>query len=157
MRTHSDSKRGTSLRTVTLLVVYPALRQLPQPEWGEALKLARETNLDTIEWTGVLAGIACVTYLLRFDADQAALTLPARYLIQFLGAAPLLALALGPFYLRRTRRGLDQEIERRHGAGPSPAASLERIAASSRDRGIVKPDLQHDQDYLEQQHKEERE
>ena len=141
----------------TLLVVYPALRQLPHPEWGKALQLARETNLDTIEWTGVLAGITCVTYLLRFDADQAAaLTLPAQYLIQFLGAAPLLALALGPFYLRRTRRGLDQEIERRLGAGPS-TASLESIAASSRDRGIVKPDLQHDQDYLEQQHKKERE
>jgi len=87
MRTHSDSRRGKSRRTITLLVVYPALRHLPQPEWGEALQLARETNLDAIEWTGVLAGITCVTCLLRFDADQAAaLTLPARYLIQFLGA-----------------------------------------------------------------------
>lgn len=104
------------LKRIVLLWAYPALRRLPPAEWDEALKQARETNFDTIEWTGLLAGIAFVTYLLRFDADQAAaLSLPVRYFIQFLVAVPLLGLVVGPFYLRRTRRGLDQEIERGHG------------------------------------------
>ena len=114
MRTGANAKGGRSLRTVTLLVAYPALRQLPRIEWDGALAQARDTGFDTIELIGVVAGVAFATYLLRFDADQAAtLTLPARYLIQFVVAAPLLALVVGPFYLRRTRRGLDQEIERR--------------------------------------------
>lgn len=120
MRTRSNPKGGKSLRTVTLLVAYPALRQLPRIEWDDALAQARETGFDTIELIGVVAGVAFATYLLRFDANQAAtLALPARYLIQFVVAAPLLALVVGPFYLRRTRRGLDQEIERRHGLGLS--------------------------------------
>jgi hypothetical protein len=111
---------GKNLRIVMLLFAYPALRQLPRIEWDDALAQAREISFDTMEWMGVVAGVAFATYLLRFDADQAAaLTLPARYLIQFLAAVPLLTLVVGPFYLRRTRRGLDQEIERRHGAGTS--------------------------------------
>jgi len=112
--------RGKDLKRMVLLSVFPALRQLPRAEWDQALKQARETNFDTIEWIGVLADIAFVTYLLRFDVDQgAAVSLPVRYFIQFLAAVPLLALVVGPFYLRRTRRGLDQEIERRQGPGPS--------------------------------------
>jgi len=89
-------------------------------EWDEALARAREMSFDTMEWMGIVVGVVFATYLLRFDADQAAaLSLPVRYFIQFLAAVPLLALVVGPFYLRRTRRGLDQEIERRYGAGPS--------------------------------------
>lgn len=111
---------GKDLKRIALPCAYPALRQLPRAEWDQALKQARETNFDTIEWIGVLAGIALVTYLLRFDTDQAtALSLPVRYFIQFLAAVPLLVLIVGPFYLRCTRRGLDQEIDRRHGHGQS--------------------------------------
>jgi hypothetical protein len=111
---------GKDLRSIALLWAYPALRRLPYAEWDEALEQAREGSFDTMEWLGIVAGVVFATYLLRFDPDQAAaLSLPVRYFIQFLAAVPLLALAVGPFYLRRTRRGLDQEIERRHGAGPS--------------------------------------
>jgi hypothetical protein len=110
---------GKGLSTLTLLFAYPALRQLPRPEWDDALTQAREVSFDTVEWTGIVAGVAFATYLLRFDADQvAAVSLPVRYFFQFLAAAPLLALIIGPLYLRRTRRGLDQAIERRRGPGP---------------------------------------
>lgn len=106
------------LKTITLLCAYPALRQLPRSKWAGALQQARETNFDMIERIGMLAGIVFVTYLLRFDANQAAaLTLPFRYFIQFIAAVPLLALIVGPFYLRRTRRGLVPEIERLQSPG----------------------------------------
>lgn len=120
MRTDSTPMSGKDLKRIALLWAYPALRPLPPAEWDEALKQARETNFDMIEWIGVLGGIAFVTYLLRFGADQAAaLSLPVRYFIQFLAAVPLLVLVVGPFYLRRTRRGLAREIERRHGRSQS--------------------------------------
>src|SRR5665811_659487 len=120
MRTDSTPIGGKDLKRMALPFAYPALRKLPLLEWDEALARAREMSFDTMEWMGIVVGVVFVTYLLRFDADQAAaLSLPVRYFIQFLAAVPLLALVVGPFYLRRTRRGLDQEIERRYGAGPS--------------------------------------
>lgn len=120
MRTRATRMGGKDLRRIAFLWAYPGLRQLPHAEWDEALEQAREGSFDTMEWLGIVAGVAFATYLLRFDADQAAaLSLPVRYFVQFLAAVPLLALIVGPFYLRRTRRGLDQEIERRHGSGPS--------------------------------------
>lgn len=101
------------MKEFALLFAYPALRQLPSHEWDRALVLARGIDFDTLEWMGIVAGVVLATYLLRFDADQArALTLPVRYLIQVLAAVPLLTLVVGPFYLRRTRRGLDQAIRR---------------------------------------------
>lgn len=98
------------LKRIAHLWAYPALRRLPPAEWNAALKKARQTNFDRTEWIGILAGITFATYLLRPDAEQAAaLSLPVRYFIQFIAAVPLLILVVGPFYVRRTRRGLDQE------------------------------------------------
>lgn len=120
MRTGATSVKTGGLKRMALAITYPALRQLPVAEWDKVLEQAREGSFDTMEWLGIVAGIAFATYILRFDAEQAAaLSLPVRYFIQFLAAVPLLGLIVGPFYLRRTRRGLDQEIERRHGSGPS--------------------------------------
>ena len=111
---------ATYLKRIACLWAYPALRRLPLAEWNAALKKARQTNFDRTECIGILAGITFVAYLLRPDAEQAAtLSLPVRYFIQFLAAAPLLVLVVGPFYLRRTRRGLDQESEGR------PARSID--------------------------------
>jgi hypothetical protein len=124
MRAGSPLVGAEYLKKTTRLIAYPALRKLPQMEWDDALARARELGFDTMEWMGIIAGIVFATYLLRFDADQAAaLTLPVRYFIQFLCAVPLLALVVGPFYLRRTRRGLDQELERRHSHGPTDPQS----------------------------------
>lgn len=96
----------------------PHMAKLPPADREGALRRARETGFDTIEKVGALVGIALVTYLLRFDANQASeIALPIQYLTQFLAALPLLILSVGPFYLRCLRRGMDQEIERRQPAG----------------------------------------
>ena len=116
---------GKDLQRIALLCAYPALRQLPRAEWDEALKQARETNFDMSEWIGVLAGIAFVTYLLRFDADQAAaLSLPSGISSSSCRRAAF-ALVVGPF-ICAARRGLDQEIEHRHGPGPSDPSDPQR-------------------------------
>lgn len=111
---NSNTAYILGIKRTLLIWALPRITEIGPGEWEDALKRARETDFDSIEWIGLLAGIAFTTYLLRFDAEQAAvLSLPAKYFAQFLAAVPLLALFVGPFYLRRTRRGLDQEIERR--------------------------------------------
>ena len=118
MRTKSITEDDKSLKRMAFLWAYPVLRKLPPSEWDEVLKQAKKVEFDMIERIRILAGIALVTYLLRFDASQVvALSLPVRYLAQFLAAVPLLILIVGPVYLRCMRRGLDHEIERRHSAG----------------------------------------
>ena len=104
-----------ALKTMALALAYPALQRLPLAQWSEALGQARKTEFDRIEQIGILAAVAVVAYLLRLETQQAAaLSLPMRYLTQFLAAALLLIAAAGPFYLRRTRRGLELELERQH-------------------------------------------
>ena len=117
MRTYSPTAGGKDQKRIALLRDYPAL---PRSEGNEVPKQARETNFDIIEWIGILASVAFAIYLQRFEADQAtALSLPVRYFFQFLATVPLLALLVGPFYLCRTRRSLNQEIQHRRGPGLS--------------------------------------
>jgi len=111
---------GDSFKQALLLRALPRLGELPPVERDAALARARETSFDLIEWIGVLAGVVFVTWLLRFDQQQiAAFSLPVLYFAQFVTAAPLLLLVVGPFYWRCTLRGLDEEIERRRQADPS--------------------------------------
>lgn len=103
---------------MALLLAFPALSKLPRAEWNQALRQARAANFDTIEWLSVMAGVVFVTYFLRFDPELAATISPGmRYLVQFVVALPLLVLIVGPFYLRRARRALDLELERRKRLG----------------------------------------
>jgi len=111
---------GAAFKRALLVRVLPRITEFPQGDRDEVLSRARETRFDIIEWVGVLAGVALVTWLLRFGAGQAAtFSLPILYFVQFVAAAPLLLLVVGPFYLRCTLRGLDEEIERRRIAGRS--------------------------------------
>lgn len=103
---------GKAIKQSLLAWALPRIVELPLDEWDEALKQARETNFDTIELIGVLAGIAFTTYLLSYDAAE--FSLPIHFIAQYLAAFPLLTLLAGPFYLRCLRRGLDHVIERRH-------------------------------------------
>ena len=105
---------GKVIRRIALTWVLPRIVQLPPSEWDEALKQAREAKFDTVELIGVLAGTAFTTYLLRFGADEAEISLQLRFAAQFIAAIPLLILFVGPFYLRCLRRGLEQFIEHRH-------------------------------------------
>lgn len=107
---------GRTIRRAFLIWMLPRLPELSEHEWDAVLKRIRETEFDTIEWLGVMAGVVFITYFLRFDPEIAATISPVmRYLVQFVAAFPLLVLIVGPFYLRRLRRGLDLELEQRPG------------------------------------------
>jgi hypothetical protein len=111
---------GDSFRQGLLLRALPRLGEFSPGERDAALARARETRFDLIEWIGVLAGVMFVTWLLRFEQHQiAAFSLPVLYFAQFVTAAPLLLLVVGPFYWRCTLRGLDEEVERRRQADSS--------------------------------------
>lgn len=100
-----------TLRHGLLALALPRLDALPPGEREKAAEQARQIEFDATERIGIVAGVVLTAYLLRFDAAQAqAMSLPMRYLIQFISALPLLALLVGPFLLRRTRRGLEQVI-----------------------------------------------
>lgn len=100
---------------IVMVWLYPRLRELPPEAWQSMLAKARAADFDTVEWVGVATGVAFVAWLL--DVEPAALSVQSQfinYLLQFVLALPLLAAVVGPIYLRRTRRGLDQELARRN-------------------------------------------
>jgi hypothetical protein len=96
------------------LLAYPRLHDLPPSQWDGALGRARETELDTLEWIGIVGALGFVTYALRPEAGAPVFPL-ILYLEQFLLALPMLTGLVGPLLLRRTRRGLDRELKRRNG------------------------------------------
>jgi hypothetical protein len=92
----------------------PELRQFPADEQDEALNAARHTALDFIELLGMAAGLVAVTAITRYGlADASMSTHFASTLLNFVVALPLLTLALGPFHLRRLRRGLRDRLRSR--------------------------------------------
>ncbi len=112
--------RGLATRTGTapieqrlMLWLYPRLRALPPGERPLVLEKARDTEFTTGEWVGIAGGLCFVAWLL--DADFTAWAAHSRLLallLQFLLALPLLALVVGPFFLNRTRRGIERELAR---------------------------------------------
>lgn len=89
----------------------PRLTELPESRWDEAIQRAQTIDFDTVELMALIIGVAVVTYLLRIEEGSApAVSLPVIYLVQFVEAAFLLILLVGPFYLRRARRGLEMFI-----------------------------------------------
>ena len=94
------------------LIVYPQLRKISAADQDEVLRIARRTELDLLERIGILSGVVGTTAVLQsVGADWNAL--PVRLLAQFALAMPLLLCVVGPFLLRRTRRGLDIECGKR--------------------------------------------
>src|SRR5262245_51676371 len=92
-------------------VLLPELRQFPAVEQNDALNAARGTALDFIELLGMAVGLVAVTAISRYTvADASVSTRFADTLLNFAVAVPLLALALGPFHLRRLRRGLRERL-----------------------------------------------
>lgn len=99
---------------------YPELRGSTALERARRLKLARQTPLDAIELFGMAGGLVAVTGLTRYagaELDAADRLLAA--LANFAVALPLLALFLGPFHVRRMRRGLREYATRNDSAGPA--------------------------------------
>ena len=97
-------------------VVLPELRAFPAPEQDAALQAARDTDLDLVELVGMAAALVAVTAATRYGAEG--LGIAERFgaaLVNMVVALPLLALGLGPFHLRRLRRGLREQLRRRQG------------------------------------------
>lgn len=93
-------------------ILYPELRSFPLKEREEAVRRAADTPLDAMELIGMAAGMVVVTAItsyggLDLDGDQRF----SAAAVNFLLAIPLLLLALGPFHVRRLRRGLRAEID----------------------------------------------
>lgn len=116
--TFSLEHLAEAIRLGFLTWALPRLTELPKKDWPDAMARARDIDFDWIERTAIVAAVACAAYLLEFDPAQAeGLSMPARFLFQVLVSLPLLALLLGPFYLRRARRGLDRIIHQRDMSG----------------------------------------
>lgn len=101
----------------------PALRDWPVRDWPALLARLQEAEFDRFERIGIVAGVVLVTWLLRPDASEG-LSVPFAFLSQLLLALPLLILIVGPFFLRRIRRALDEAVRARHDT--TSGASRER-------------------------------
>lgn len=92
----------------------PELRRFPEDERDRALGLARRTPLDVVELVGMAVGLVAVTALTKYSVPD--LTMASRFLLalaNFAVALPLLVAVLGPFHLRRLRRGLRRQLDER--------------------------------------------
>jgi hypothetical protein len=95
-------------------LLLPELRQFPPTDQDSALRTARHTELDILELLGMAAGLVAVTALTRYTLPSG--SIGARFLFVLLNAVvaiPLLMLALGPFHIRRLRRGLRKQLQDR--------------------------------------------
>ena len=100
------------------LILLPELARFEPGDQRQRLHEARQTAFDVIELLGIAFGLILVTAATRYvlpDFDFATRAIAA--LLNFLVAFPLLCLAVGPFYLRRLRRGLRLQLG---GRGPAP-------------------------------------
>ena len=95
---------------LTLQALLPALRQFPPDEREEALQKASSTPLDLLELVGMASGMVAVTVLTRYAFplhDPAVLSRVSSVIMDFALALPLLVVSIGPFHIRRLRRGLN--------------------------------------------------
>ena len=90
-------------------LLFPELRAHGRKERARLLQEASKEPLDFLEWVGILAGLVLVVSFTRYSV--AGLGLADRFavaLANFLLAVPLLVVTVGPFLVRRTRRGLQK-------------------------------------------------
>ena len=110
-----SSLHVSTMKRTLITWLLPRIALFTPGDWTAVLEQARTVDFDFSEWLGLLLGTALTAYFLRFDSGFAtSWSLSFRYFIQFFSALPILALLVGPFYLRRLRRGLEREIERRN-------------------------------------------
>ena len=94
--------------------MYPQLRAFPQEQRDEVLRKARATEFDVIELVGVALSLVLVTALTRYGAQElTAVERVTAVFVNFAVALVLLVMLTGPFLVRRIRRGLDRQLERR--------------------------------------------
>ena len=95
-------------------LLYPQLDAFAAAEREGALRAARATSFDVVELIGIAAGLVLVTAITRYrlESENFSESLPAALGI-FAVALPLLLVFVGPFMVRRVRRGLADELARR--------------------------------------------
>lgn len=92
----------------------PELRRFPDAERDGALDQARRTPLDALELAGMAIGLVAVTALTKVATPEPELvSRVVAVALNFGVALPLLVAALGPFHVRRLRRGLRAQLQRR--------------------------------------------
>jgi hypothetical protein len=99
-------------------LLYPQLRSFPEKDRQLALRNAKTTSFDVIELLGIALGLVLVTAVTRYytgglnHAERV-----AAFLLNFFVAIPLLVVSVGPFLVRRVRRGLETELAKQRGSG----------------------------------------
>lgn len=94
-------------------LLFPELRQFEPRRQAGALKAAADTGFDAIEYVGLAVALAATVLLTRYSAAD--MGLADRFgaaIANFIVAIPLLLVLAGPFYIRRTRRGLRAQLKR---------------------------------------------
>jgi hypothetical protein len=99
------------LRELMENLLYPELRAYGRQDRARLLRDARQEPFELLEWAGILAALVIVAGITRYSvagfglADRIAVALA-----NFLVAVPLLVATAGPFFVRRTRRGLRERL-----------------------------------------------
>ena len=92
--------------------LFPRLRQWSVQEWPTVLGKARQVEFDRLEQIATLAGVIVVAWQVKPVTSLGASALIS-YLVQFVYLVPVLLLVLGPFFVRRIRRGLNAAVRNR--------------------------------------------
>ena len=90
-------------------LLYPELQAYQGKDRARLLQEASEEPLDFLEWAGIVAALIIVASVTRYGV--AGFNLVDRFavmLANFFVAVPLLVVTVGPFLVRRTRRGLQK-------------------------------------------------
>ena len=114
----SSQRQPSRFAQLTTVWLYPRLREVPPASWESMLSKARDTDFEMREWIGVIGGLALVAWLV--EAKVSVFTTQAGFiahLLQFVLALPVMAVLIGPIYLRKTRRGLDRELAKSASTG----------------------------------------
>lgn len=93
----------------------PELRRFPPAEQRQAMQLARASRLDAAELVILAVWLVLVTALMRNLVNGAPESERIAYsvVMNLLVTVPLLLLVLGPIHIRRLRRGLREQLEKR--------------------------------------------
>lgn len=97
------------LRELIENVLYPELLAYGRKDRARLLREASKEPYDFLEWVGILASLVFVVSFTRYSVGG--FSLVDRFavaLANFLVAVPLLVMTVGPFLVRRTRRGLQK-------------------------------------------------
>lgn len=112
---------GALWRSQWYALVLPEVLKIAPAQRTAALRAAREARLDLIELLGMAAGLLLVTWLTRYTLDGVPLMSRIEAaLANFVVAVPLLLVFVGPFHLRRMRRGLREHVK---ALAPHPSGS----------------------------------